>query len=606
MVAFKIDDFAGMVPRRSDRLLPDTFATLAVNTRLLRGELNGFNVPLQEETLSPGYTALSVFRIPTTPTDTWLPFNSQQVFLLPGPLANDAYDRFYWTGDGTPKMSTLSEIGSGTTPRELGLDGPSTAPTVTHDGTGTGAAESRAYVVTFITDIGEESQPSDPASDDGKEDGNWDLTGIPTSADSRVTKRRIYRTVTGSGSVDYRFVADINDNTTTTYSDSDPDVSDNAALESTSWAPPPSDLNGLRLMPNGFFVGFSGRDLYFSEPYRPHAWPAEYVLSTDEDIIGLGVVGSTCAVITTTSIFVATGTTPAIMAFRKLDLEEPCVAVNSIVEMDIGVFYASRNGIVAVTPQGAGVISEEIITRQDWNDDYAPDNIMAVRYRADQYLAMYANKSGFIFDARGDRRTFTEIEMPWDVDGMNRDRYTGNIYMLASNTVYTFDPYQNPTGTYIWKSKVFDAPQPINLGAAHLKYEREEARAATELSNLYNTYNTERFAAGQLQALGMAGPVGGVRTYSLTAEVNDLQDKAPVGGSPLRTTGFISDPNFAINFTVYADGDKVFSATFDESSDPITRLPSGFLATTWQFELEGNMKFFSLSVAETRMELMTV
>lgn len=606
MVAFKIDDFAGMVPRRSSRLLPDNFATLAVNTRLLRGELNAFNIPLQEAVLSPGFTAQSVYRIPTTPNDTYLAFSGKQVFLLPGPLANDAFDRFYWTGDGAPKMSTLTEIGASTTPRELGLVGPASAMTVTPDGTGVGSNETRAYVYTYVTDLGEESQPSDPTTATGKEDDTWDLSNISVSPDSRVTARKIYRTVTGSGSVDYRFVAEISDNTTTVYADSDPDVSDNASMESTSWAPPPNDLNGLRLMPNGFFVGFSGRDLYFSEPYRPHAWPAEYVLSTDEDILGLGVVGSTCVVITTTSIFVATGTTPAIMAFRKLDLEEPCVAVNSIVEMDIGVFYASRNGIVAVTPQGAGIISENIITRQDWNDRYAPQNITAVRYKADQYLAMHANKSGFIFDAQGERRAFTEIEMPFDVDGVNRDRYTGVVYMLASNAVYVFDPYQNPTGTYVWKSKVFDAPQPINLGAAHLKYERDEARDAVELSALFNQYNTERFAAGQLQALGMAGPVGGVRTYALSAEVDELQEKAPVGGSPLRTTGFISDPDFAINFTVYADGVKVFSKTFDAVTNPITSLPSGFLATNWQFELEGNMKFFSLSVAETRMELMKV
>lgn len=53
--------------------------------------------------------------------------------------------------------------------------------------------------------------------------GRYGLTSIPTSADARVTKRRLYRTAAG-GAV-YMLLTTINDNSTTTYTDSAPDTS---------------------------------------------------------------------------------------------------------------------------------------------------------------------------------------------------------------------------------------------------------------------------------------------------------------------------------------------------------------------------------------------
>ena len=46
MVAFKVEGFAGEIPRMSDRLLPENFAAAAFNTDLYSGEIKGFRRPL--------------------------------------------------------------------------------------------------------------------------------------------------------------------------------------------------------------------------------------------------------------------------------------------------------------------------------------------------------------------------------------------------------------------------------------------------------------------------------------------------------------------------------------------------------------------------------
>jgi hypothetical protein len=58
---------------------------------------------------------------------------------------------------------------------------------------------------------------------DKTSDGKVNLTGIPTSTSGSVTSRKIYRTKAGS-STEYYYLATINDNTTTTYTDNIADV----------------------------------------------------------------------------------------------------------------------------------------------------------------------------------------------------------------------------------------------------------------------------------------------------------------------------------------------------------------------------------------------
>jgi len=80
------------------------------------------------------------------------------------------------------------------------------------------------YRVTFITTLGE-THTSANTSITTDVNNKKVLVTIPTSDDSRVTGRKIYRTPVGAATTTENLVTTINDNTTTTYIDNIPDGS---------------------------------------------------------------------------------------------------------------------------------------------------------------------------------------------------------------------------------------------------------------------------------------------------------------------------------------------------------------------------------------------
>jgi hypothetical protein len=109
-----------------------------------------------------------------------------------------------------------------------------------------------------------------------------------------ATHRRIYRSVSGT----YLFVAEVTA-ATTSYTDSVSAEDLGEEIPSLTWLPPPATLKGLTNLPNGIMAGFVGRDIYFCDPYHPHAWPIAYNQTVDYPVVGLGRMDTTLAVLTT-------------------------------------------------------------------------------------------------------------------------------------------------------------------------------------------------------------------------------------------------------------------------------------------------------------------
>jgi len=89
-----------------------------------------------------------------------------------------------------------------------------------------------AYVISFVTGSGEVPSGGYTVVVMGASDTKVNLSSIPTSADVRVTARKVYRTGAAYQGP-YRLVATISDNTTTTYADTTADASLGAALPTT-------------------------------------------------------------------------------------------------------------------------------------------------------------------------------------------------------------------------------------------------------------------------------------------------------------------------------------------------------------------------------------
>jgi hypothetical protein len=183
-MAIKIDSFAGIAPKISNRKLPQNMGQIADNCRLVSGNLTAFADKLQitSNTLRSGGDVKTIFRMNDGASDHWLSW-IKNVNVARGQIAGDTAQRIYWTGDNEPRMTNLALAiaGGGVMPNScfvLGVSAPLVAPTVTPSG-GVGAATSRAYVETFVTPFGEESAPSPvTAVISGKVDDTWALTAL--------------------------------------------------------------------------------------------------------------------------------------------------------------------------------------------------------------------------------------------------------------------------------------------------------------------------------------------------------------------------------------------------------------------------------------------
>lgn len=613
----KLEDFGGMIPRVSPRLLPPTAATLARNTKMLNGELRGFRAPreLADLTYEP-FTVRRAYRIQYNDQyygegEHWLAFDSQNVDVVRSPIVNDRYDRYYWAGDGRPKYNTITRILQGQDPLYLGIPAPLTAPSVSPPA---GSDETRTYVVTFVSAYGEESGPSPYRVATGNA-GTWALSALPTSVSQssfrNVTHKRIYRTVVGNNSALYYLVAQVA-LSDTTYNDNsnDDEVVLNNTLESTTWAEPPEDLEGFVAMPNGYLVGWKGRRLCFSEPYRPWAWPAEYELSTEFEIVGLCVWGSTLIIGTKSQPYIGQGVTPASFTLQKMDAVEPCLSRRGMVATVAGAYYPSLNGLALINSAGVQIVTQDILTKEEWSS-YNPANIFAAQLGL-QYIGFSSSSFGFVFNPTEPKTKLVELDRFIDVAGIETDRYTGNVNLIIADRVYDWDPGNVERLWWRWRSKEFHLPKQVNFGAVKIKFNTADHEIGADITETYGAYNDARFADGPLNELGGHPLADNEVEYTDPGMTEEIvydplipQFRTPLGGGPMYPLVSLSTQLAGVRFIAYiilgGQRTKVFDRVFYD--EEIIRMPVGFKRDVWQFEVLGNTHVYSIQIGETGKDL---
>ncbi|MCB7130342.1 MAG: hypothetical protein J3T61_12485, partial [Candidatus Brocadiales bacterium] len=433
-------------------------ATIARNTKLLNGELEGFRTPSLDIDLTGQVSVLRrAFRVPDDPTDAWIVFTSRDVDVVRSPLVNDTHDRYYWAGDAKPKMNTAARIKASSVEFILGVPTPVAAPNVVPPA---GSDETRSYVYTFVSPYGEEGPPSPPTIATG-DAGEWNLDSMDTTMPNQAGrsfslgtgKKKIYRTVAGQTATSFFFVAEI-DLAVSAYADNivNSVVAGNSILDSVTFTEPPTTMEGFVVMPNGYLIGWLGKRLLFSEPYRPHAWPAQYEQSTEFEIMGLGVFGSTLVICTKSQPYFGRGVNPASFSKTKVDAVEPCLSRRSIVSTTAGVVYASINGLVLANGNGVQVVTSGLVTKEEWST-YLPASLYASQLGL-QYIAFNASNFGFIFDPQNPLAKFIELDAFFNVEGIETDRYSGNVLLLQNNRVNVWDPEGTTRKQWQWQSKL--------------------------------------------------------------------------------------------------------------------------------------------------------
>lgn len=371
------------------------------------------------------------------------------------------------------------------------------------DLTASSVQEARSYVYTYLTAYDEESPPSPATLDTGWSNGTWTINLFEPPPDQlgvvrNIKKIRLYRTLTSlAGPTTYFWIADM-DVSTPVYADviTDDVIVGNFQLASQLWSPPPEGLQGIIAMPNGMSVGWVGNEIWFAEPYRPHAWPASYTLTTEYPIVGLGVTGSTVVACTTGAPYIATGVAPGSMSALKIQNSEPCHSRKSILGNSEGVYYASRNGLIRVTQYGQVANTSELwITREKWQQLSSQKNLNAI-FLVSQYFAMGTIRNGDTSEAnRGfsielsaaDTQSFTIWPQPGGhrigfnlldnpngllLDNLVIDHWSAVALLIQNNMVYYYD-FSDPAPVstiYTWRSKKMQQGSRKNFAAMRIQF----------------------------------------------------------------------------------------------------------------------------------------
>lgn len=335
-----------------------------------------------------------------------------------------------------------------------------------------------AYVFTWLSTIGGkvlEGPPSAPSNIINRGDGQTiNLSGIdiipPADGGSYLfSGKRIYRTnVRSDLGANYQFVAEIAV-AANNYVDTVRSVALGETMPSTTWIKPPNDMHGLVEMTDGVLAGISGKQICFSEPYQPHAWPVAYRLNTYDDAVGLVPFGSSIAVLTLGKPHVINGTTPGSMTMAKIEAAQPCMSALSIVDMGSSGIYAGDDGLVMISTAGVELVTREILTKEEWKA-LDPTSMRAAEYD-DRYVCSFirldGTKGSFVLDPHDPIATYTTLDVYFSA--LWTSPKNGNMFVLFDEYIAEFNAATNDWFDYRWRSKTFNTHDALNFAFAKVE-----------------------------------------------------------------------------------------------------------------------------------------
>jgi hypothetical protein len=157
------------------------------------------------------------------------------------------------------------------------------------------------------------------------------------------------------------------------------------------------------------------------------------------------------------------------MSMARIDENLPCVSNRGLADLGFAAAYPCYDGLVAVTSQGARLVSQDLFTREEWYE-LNPTTFIAAAYEG-RYFFSYVPRAGGsrrigVIDLTGETPFFIQIDNgaggALDVLDFLYDTEASALYTLATNkrTISEFDVGAKLPMT--WRSKRYQTGALVN------------------------------------------------------------------------------------------------------------------------------------------------
>lgn len=370
------------------------------------------------------------------------------VFLKLPPQPGQA-DQMFFLCDGTTDNRKIDSSGT-VTKWGINVTNPLSTITVADNGVGAMAAGTYRYHVVFVNGTtGSRSNPTTNANSLTQAASRQiRLTNIPTSADSQVTQREIYRTVANGAR--YFRVTTLGDNTTTAYNDNTSDANlQSFELQFDNLAPQfavPNSFDFLwawtTLDHRVWWLDTDG-NAYYSPAGRPESVRGFIKVGTSEDVLVRGLSWNGANWIFTRA-----------RLFRVFGDDEPFVALpidgvpgtdnaNAITITPYGIAYLSYDGVYLFDGSRAQLLGYDEIAPVFRGE--AQENLDAVILTQD-LLLYYANQQLYLCNQTNngmtlvyDFRSQTWRDLGLKITALYKEQQTRDLLASFNDNVYVLE-----------------------------------------------------------------------------------------------------------------------------------------------------------------------
>jgi len=282
-------------------------------------------------------------------------------------------------------------------------------------------AEDDDIIVIDATTVGKEGPASDLSELTTVDPG--DLLKLTTTRPTGYNRQKLYRS---SSDADFRVLDD----------ELEADTYIDTFIENLGATLPPNGnypqstlalaMEGSVVLGGHTAMIFDDNEVRPSEPYKQWVYPEEYAFPLDAPFLAAASFGSSAVVFTDTNtitdevgkVFLFSGQNPAYLSRLEIAADKPLLNKRSLCVIDSTAYYATTDGLCAVSPGGIQILTEGFFTRSQWLA-YKPALMSA--YTADNSIFIIgladANPIHFRFDlGEGGLAAFTTYDAFSDAD----------------------------------------------------------------------------------------------------------------------------------------------------------------------------------------------